>query len=628
MPGRGSAFVTSSTDISGRAGELAPIIKRYWGYDSFRPLQREAMDCALGGRDSLVVLPTGGGKSLCFQAPAVALEGMAVVVSPLISLMKDQVDSLTACGVESARLNSATPPEERREIADAIAKGRLKLLYVAPERLAMSEFLNYLSQTPISFFAIDEAHCISHWGHDFRPDYRALRRLRERFPEAPIHAYTATATQQVREDIISQLGLREPRTLIGSFFRPNLIYIVETMSDRMAQVLNVIARHDGESGIIYCISRKNVDELTKDLRARGHKARPYHAGLDDLTRKANQEAFIREECDIIVATVAFGMGIDKSNVRYVIHAGMPKSLEHYLQESGRAGRDGLEAECVLMHGPKDAEIWRKILSEMEEEPKRIALAHVEEMARYCRTRSCRHKRLVERFGERFGRESCGACDVCLGGSRPEPDALVIAQKILSCVVRMKERHGAEEVARTLKGAPLERLADPEHAGLSTFGLLKDVDSTLLLDWIGQLSDRGYLTETGGALKVTAAGWRALKGQESPSLRRPTEQPKKQAKAQTEGWADVDRDLFQMLKTLRRGVAEELNVPAFVIFHDATLREMARARPTTMKALQSLQGIGEKKAEAYGDRFLKLIVDYVEFEGKRDGKDVKDRKDPK
>jgi len=329
--------------------DLEAILKQYWGFDRFLPLQREAMDKVVAGWDSVVVLPTGGGKSLCFQAPALSMDGLAVVVSPLISLMKDQVDALRSAGVEAAFINSSLAPDERRAVEAGVAEGRLKILYVAPERLVTDGFLGLLKSTPIAFFAVDEAHCISMWGHDFRPEYRGMRILREAFPEAAIHAYTATATAQVRADIVNELGLRDVEPLVGSFDRPNLVYRVRRRTDRLSQVLEILEKHSSESCIVYCIRRADVDSLAAALATRSFRALPYHAGMSDEERKKNQDAFTREKADIIVATVAFGMGIDKSNVRCVIHTGAPKSLEHYQQETGRAGRDGLEAECVLLY---------------------------------------------------------------------------------------------------------------------------------------------------------------------------------------------------------------------------------------------------------------------------------------
>ena len=393
-------FGTTSA-IQGTNVTLDGILEHVWGFSSFRPLQREAMDAVVNRRDSLLVLPTGGGKSLCFQAPAMALDGLAIVVSPLISLMKDQVDTLVGNGVAAACYNSAMPAEQKSEVARGLREGKYRLLYVAPERLVGEGgdgFQNLLSMRPISFVAVDEAHCISQWGHDFRPEYRQLARLRDRWPEVSLHAFTATATGRVRKDIISQLGLRDAVELVGSFDRPNLIYRVLARSSLKTQILEVLERHRGQAGIIYCTSRKEVEALAQWLQDTGWRARPYHAGMADDERHRNQDAFLNEEIDLMVATVAFGMGIDRSDVRFVIHAGAPQSLEHYQQESGRAGRDGLEAECVLISSGADFLKWRMMLEKNGElsDARRALMRDIE---RYAASVGCRHKRLVGYFGE-------------------------------------------------------------------------------------------------------------------------------------------------------------------------------------------------------------------------------------
>jgi RecQ family ATP-dependent DNA helicase len=389
-------------------------LRRYWGYDALRPLQAEAMTRVLSGRDSLVVLPTGGGKSLCFQLPAVCQEGMALVVSPLISLMKDQVDSLRACGVPAAFINSSLSTEERRRVAEQVERRELKLLYVAPERLLNGRTLDFLQTAGISLIAIDEAHCISSWGHDFRPEYRGLSVLKERFPDLGVHAYTATATPRVRQDIARQLSLVDPVHLVGNFDRPNLTYRVYAAQQRFGPVCQVLTRHRDESGIVYCISRKEVEQMAGGLRELGIRAAPYHAGLPDAERKRNQDAFLRGEVSVIVATVAFGMGIDKPNVRFVIHARMPKSLEHYQQESGRAGRDGLDSECVLFFSRGDFFTWRKMLESDSREALHTAMQSLQSMLNFCEKATCRHAGLLRYFGQKPDRTNCGACDVCLG----------------------------------------------------------------------------------------------------------------------------------------------------------------------------------------------------------------------
>ncbi len=404
--------------------QLASVLRKHWGYESFRPLQLEAIQHVNEGRDSVVVLPTGGGKSLCYQVPAVCSGKLAVVVSPLISLMKDQVDALRACGVAAACVNSSLTPAARKAVADDVRAGQLNLLYVAPERLVTERMLDFLTEAEVAFFAIDEAHCISQWGHDFRPEYRRLRVLKERFGGVAVHAYTATATDRVRRDIADQLGLHEPAILVGDFDRPNLTYRVHRRVDRFRQVESVVARHPNESGIIYCISRKEVDETAAALREQKVKAVAYHAGLSDDERHRNQDAFLEDKAEVVVATVAFGMGIDKSNVRYVVHSGMPKSLEHYQQEAGRAGRDGLEAECVLFYSGADITLWKRMLGDLEPDARAAAESSLDEIARYCAGATCRHKTLVEHFDQTFEKGACGdGCDVCLGEVDLVPDAL-------------------------------------------------------------------------------------------------------------------------------------------------------------------------------------------------------------
>jgi ATP-dependent DNA helicase RecQ len=423
--------------------QLLRIVEQTWGYRELRPLQEQAMRAVLDGRDSLVVLPTGGGKSLCYQAPALVRGGTTIVVSPLISLMKDQVDGLRECGVPAIQFDSSQTHVERQIHESDLRAGAYRLLFVAPERLALDGFRRLLKAISVHTFAIDEAHCISHWGHDFRQEYRQLRELRAHFPAAAFHAYTATATEQVRHDIVQQLGLREPAILVGDFDRPNLTYRALTRRDLFGQVVEILDRHRGEAGIIYCIRRLDVDELCQSLRDKGYAAMPYHAGLSPEDRKAAQDAFANEECDLIVATVAFGMGIDRSNIRFVVHAGMPKSVEHYQQEAGRAGRDGLPSECVLLYTGADLMVWKRIIEKSAAEADNVspeflpnATRHLNEMNRYCAGGICRHRFLVEYFGQRFPRANCGACDHCLGDVAAEPHCIIIAQKILSCVARV------------------------------------------------------------------------------------------------------------------------------------------------------------------------------------------------
>ena len=588
---------------------LESALRKFWGYDSFRPLQREAMQCVLDGRDSVVVLPTGGGKSLCFQAPAVCLDGLAVVVSPLISLMKDQVDALRACGVPAACINSTMSHQERRKVADDIRGNRLRLLYVAPERLVQDRTLDFLQSSNVSLVAIDEAHCISEWGHDFRPEYRAMKILKEAFPDLGIHAYTATATERVRADIARELKLAEPEILVGSFDRPNLYYRVEQRRNRLGQICEILDRHKGESGVVYCISRKAVDETSASLNALGYRTLPYHAGMADEDRKRNQEAFIQEKVDTIVATVAFGMGIDKSNVRYVVHAGMPKSLEAYQQESGRAGRDGLEAECVLLYSAGDPVQWRKMLNGSAAPGAQQTLKAMEN---YCTGLTCRHRALVNYFGQDLDVESCGACDVCLGDLDLVPNALVIGQKILSSVIRQEQRFGGEYTTLVLKGSKDQRVLQNRHDRLSTYGLLSDVDQKTIRGWIEQLVSQSFLEKTGefNVLQVTPRGRQLLRGEATPKLLRPKEKSKtRREEIPTDSWEGVDRELFDSLRVLRREQADLRGVPAYIVFGDATLREMARRRPSTVEGFRGIKGVGEKKAADYGDVFVERIVSH-------------------
>jgi len=564
---------------------IRTILRKVWGFDSFRPLQVEAMQSVLAGRDSVVVLPTGGGKSLCFQAPALAMDGLAVIVSPLISLMKDQVDALADNGVAAACVNSTLTTDDKRRVADEIRAGRLKLLYLSPEKLMAERTLQFLRETPLSFFAIDEAHCISDWGHDFRPEYRMLKTLKDIFPAIGIHAYTATATERVRHDIARELRLAEPEILVGSFDRPNLVYRVARRTDLLRQVREVIDRHATDSGIIYCIRRADVDSLTASLAESGLSALPYHAGLDDDTRRRNQDDFINDRARIIVATVAFGMGIDKSDVRYVIHAGAPKSLEHYQQESGRAGRDGLEAECCLFYTGADFLTWRKLQAELPLPAHKIALQVLEGIENFCTGVNCRHRAIIEYFGQRLSAETCQACDVCLGEISLVEDALVIGQKILSCVLRLNQAFGGEYTAQVLCGSRDQRILENGHDQLSTWGLLTDHGKRSARDWIEQLAAQGFLQKTGeySVLAVTPEGRRLLRGERIPRLLKPAETRKKESKVSAASWEGVDRGLFETLRVLRRQKAAERGIAP------SSSSAMPRSAPSPPPALPRLPG---------------------------------------
>jgi ATP-dependent DNA helicase RecQ len=581
-------------------------------------LQLEAMEAVLAGRDSVVVLPTGGGKSLCFQAPALVRPGLALVVSPLISLMKDQVDTLAGNGVPAALFNSSLSSAERTEVAAGLREGRFRLLYVSPERLVgegSESFLSLLSSSQVSFVAVDEAHCISQWGHDFRPEYRQLGQLRTRLPGVSVHAFTATATARVRRDIASQLGLDTPQELVGSFDRPNLIYRVLARATLKRQLQDALVRHRGEAGIVYCTSRREVDALAAWLTASGTRALPYHAGLADADRARNQDDFLNERVEVIVATVAFGMGIDRSDVRFVIHAGAPRSLEHYQQEAGRAGRDGLEAECLLIYSTADFMRWRTMLGRNGELTEG-ATALLRQMERYASAVGCRHRHLAEYFGDRYTPANCGACDACLGELETVDDPVVVARKILSCVARVGQRFGATHVTNVLRGYAGDLVTARGHDKLSTFGLLEHASVPEIRGYIEQLAAQELLRQTDDAypvLTLTPRGLRLLKDEGSvPGLtlarqrKPPKDRPMPRARIEIESWEHVDRDLFERLRALRLEIARSRGVPPYVIFHDATLRDMARLRPTTVQGLLGVKGVGARKAEDLGELFVQVI----------------------
>ena len=603
---------------------LEQVLSRYWGYSSFRPLQRESMDAILAGRDSVVVLPTGGGKSLCFQAPALVRRhdrgGVGLVVSPLISLMKDQVDTLVENGIEAACYNSALSADQKASVGAGIREGRYALLYVSPERIAGEggdAFIDRLRG--VSYIAVDEAHCISQWGHDFRPEYRQLGAMRSRFPGVSLHAFTATATARVRRDIAVQLQLREHVELVGSFDRPNLVYRVLPRAGLKPQLQGILARHRGTAGIIYCTSRREVDALAAWLVAAGVRAVPYHAGLPDADRHRHQDAFINEDADVVVATVAFGMGIDRSDVRFVVHAGAPQSLEHYQQESGRAGRDGLEAECVLVYSGADFQKWR-IMLERSGELTDARRALLRDMERYAAGVGCRHRHLVSYFGERYSRDGCGACDFCLGELETVGDAVTVARKVLSCVARVGQRFGAAHVASVLCGSESEQVLSRRHHELSTFGLLKDASSAEVRGYIEQLSAEGLLRQTDEpypVLALTDAGVALLKdpvARADLALARQRrvvrDRRTERVRPATAEWQGVDHDLFERLRAVRLRLARARGVPPYVIFHDTTLRELARLKPSSVSDLGGVYGIGARKAEQMGQAFVDEIAAFA------------------
>lgn len=616
---------SASTSAPIALDEIIGVVRQYWGFDTLRPLQEQAIRAGIEHRDSLVVMPTGGGKSLCYQVPPALAERTDVVVSPLISLMKDQVDGLVANGYPAAALHSGLTESERKRIERGVLDNEYRLLFVAPERLLTSWFLSQLQRINVKAFAIDEAHCISQWGHDFRPEYRQLRTLKDRFPKASIHAYTATATPRVREDIVAQLGLQNPNVLVGDFDRPNLIYRIVPKLDIDAQILETVRRHAHEAVIAYCISRKDTEYLAEFLTANGVKAAAYHAGMEKGPRAKVQEAFAEEELDVVVATVAFGMGIDRSNVRCVIHESMPKTVEHYQQEAGRAGRDGLEAECIMFYSPADFRRWESLISfsaqKIEDpelqlqtiEAQTELLRHVQGM---CSTGGCRHRALVRYFGQEYRHSSCGACDVCLGEIDGLKDSTVVAQKILSCIARVEQRFGVGHVVSVLLGSNTANVRKFGHETLSTYGLLKEFDEKTLQNLVYQLVDQGLIDRVGDefpVLKLNPLALDVMKGRREVTLVEPKVKVKK-TRVEEASWEGVDRGLFEALRDMRKKIAGERGVPAFVIFGDSVLRDLAAVRPSSPDALLRIKGIGHQKSEDLGETFLREIASYAAAHG--------------
>ncbi len=607
-------------------------VHRYWGFDDLRPLQGEAIAAALQGRDSLVVLPTGGGKSLCYQTPPLVAGGTDVVVSPLISLMKDQVDSLAGVGYPAAALHGNLGDEERRKIEQGLSAREYRLLLVAPERLLQPGFLQKLESLDVRRFVIDEAHCISHWGHDFRPEYRHLAVLRQRFPQASLHAFTATATARVREDILRQLELRDPAVLVGRFDRANLVYRVLPQVDRNEQTLEVLRRHAGEASIVYCLSRKDTEAMAAFLRRAGLDAAHYHAGMEAAERRRTQDAFALERLNVVVATVAFGMGIDRSNVRCVLHAGLPKSIEHYQQETGRAGRDGLEAECVLLYTAADVIRWESLLRKSAQETQEsseslgpeeqaeilaVSLEHLRQMQQYANVATCRHKLLSEYFGQAYEQPDCGACDVCLGEVEGIAEATVIAQKILSCVARVEQRFGVGHVTDVLMGGDTEMVRRCHHERLSTYGILQEHSKKEVQSWIYQLLDQGLLGRTEGewpVLQLNAQSWAVMRGQLPVRLFRAKKERRQRTRHEESTWEGADRGLFDRLRQWRREAATRRRVAPFMILHDNVLQQLAILRPTNLGTLAQVRGIGEQRLARLGADLIAVIGEYCQKHG--------------
>jgi len=596
--------------------DFASALKKHFGYDAFRPLQEEIIADALAGRDVFALMPTGGGKSLCFQLPALLRDGLTIVVSPLISLMKDQVDALQTSGVAATFLNSALGANEARTRWRGLHRGEHRLLYVAPERLMVESFLEKAKQWNVSLIAIDEAHCISEWGHDFRPEYRELAKLREHFPNTPIMALTATATERVRKDILKQLQLRDARCYVASFNRPNLTYRVVPKTDPYEQVLTFIRGRPNESGIVYCASRKTADSLAKKLRADGINAQPYHAGLEATERAQHQEMFLRDDVRVITATIAFGMGINKPNVRFVVHHDLPKNIESYYQETGRAGRDGLPGDCVLLFSASDVVKQRKFIEEKSEAEQRIAHEQLRAMITYAETRECRRATLLKYFGEELSPPACDGCDNCLT-PRETFDGTVYAQKFLSCVHRIYTKHrfgfGLNHVVEVLTGGDTEAIRQRSHDQLSTFGIGRDVSRGKWQAIGRELLRLGLVAAAPGkfaTLQLTEAGLDALRERRTITLTIPFEVETGKRKKQRTGEIECDELLFEKLRLLRRTLADERGVPAYVVFSDVALRKMARAYPTTPAEFERIPGVGQQKLRDFAEPFTATIAEYV------------------
>ena len=598
------------------ASRVLPVLKARFGYDRFLPLQEEVIANVLAGGDSLVLMPTGGGKSLCFQLPALVFEGLTLVVSPLISLMKDQVDALVDSGIEAALVNSTLSYQENSRVLHEARRGELKILYVAPERLATPMFRDFLGEAKLSLVAVDEAHCISEWGHDFRPDYRNLTSLRSEFPSVPVMALTATATEAVRADIVRQLRISNAPQFVFSFNRPNLNYLVRPKSRAFDELVALLRRHPGDPAIVYCFSRQDTENLADRLVRLGIRSLPYHAGLDDTVRRDTQDRFINDDVPVVVATIAFGMGIDKSNVRLVVHNDLPKSLEGYFQETGRAGRDGHPSDCVLFYSYGDKIKQDFFVNKIEDEVEREnAERKLASMVEYAEAGGCRRRYLLAYFGEQWTEDNCGGCDVCLDAGE-EFDATEIAQKIVSAVIRTGERFGVNHVADVLRGASKKRILELGHDQLSVYAIAATYPEDELKEIFGLLLEKGLLTRSQGeysTISVSQEGRAFLRRRDSLTLKKLPSTPAHSPEGKQE-ILDYDRELFQRLRVIRKRLADEKGVPSFVVFSDAALQEMAFYLPQSPETFAAIGGVGDRKLATYGSVFVAEIATYAAENG--------------
>ncbi|MFA6428784.1 MAG: DNA helicase RecQ [Candidatus Buchananbacteria bacterium] len=593
--------------------QLLKTLKKYFGYDEFRPMQAEIINSVLAGQDNFVLMPTGGGKSLCYQLPALMLPGLTLVISPLIALMKDQVDALQVNGIKAEFINSSLTPKQIAAAYDRAKNREIKILYLAPERFAQIEFQSFLQSLEVSLIAVDEAHCISEWGHDFRPDYRNLSLLKRLFPGTPLIALTATATTKVREDIINQLKLSQALFFITSFNRENLQLSVIEKKQAFPKLLSLLEKYKNESVIIYCFSRKETEELAEKLRSNNFSAQAYHAGLKTRDRKSVQELFIKDKVDIIVATIAFGMGIDKPDVRLVVHYTYPKTLEGYYQEIGRAGRDGLVSECVTFYTYADTRKHEFFINQIEDEQlRRRAREKLSEILNFYSLVSCRKKYLLKYFGETLLSENCGSCDICLT-KRETFDATIVAKKIFSAVARTENRFGRNYIIDILLGKKNQKILANKHEQLSVFKIITDFSESQLIKIINQLTDLNYLRRSEGQypiLSLTKQAVDFLRSNEILTLAKPPAEAVLSKKPTKSGELEFNFELFAVLKSLRRELAEQANVPPFVIFGDASLREMAHYFPQDKHNFLKISGVGAKKLEQFGDIFLKAIIEFT------------------